>query len=140
MGRGLLEEFFLTDCHAVSNPREAALDSEFLSICTHYASEQATRFNTQVKVYDVSSYIQRLSLFLRGKLFINVEGLAEERKQRQPRSADENGEDEAAGAGGEGEMTGEENGDGEEDQTLGWAELGALVAGFAQATPSLDCL
>lgn len=132
IGRG--DELF----EQVSNPREAALDSEFLAICSQFAAEQANRLSTQMRTYDVPSYIHRLGLFLRGKLTINDAGLAEgpdedetalRRNRERRRGDEENGEAEE----------GEEDID-DDAQLLRWPELGALVAGFAQSTPSLDCL
>lgn len=125
-------------CDVVSNPREAALDSEFLAICSQFAAEQANRLSTQMRTYDVPSYIHRLGLFLRGKLTINDAGLAEgpdedeaalRRNRERRRGDEENGEAEE----------GEEDVD-DDAQLLRWPELGALVVGFAQSTPSLDCL
>ncbi len=91
-----------------------------------------------MRTYDVPSYIHRLGLFLRGKLTINDAGLAEgpdedeaalRRNRERRRGDEENGEAEE----------GEEDVD-DDAQLLRWSELGALVAGFAQSTPSLDCL
>jgi ribosomal protein L12E/L44/L45/RPP1/RPP2 len=131
-------------CLPVSNPREAALDSEFLAICSRYAAEQANRLSTQMKSYDVTSYTNRLSLFLRGKLTVNADGLVEGpadaegevalKRGGKKRQRREEGEEE------EEEEEEEEDNEVDDDQPLRWAELGALVAGFAQSTPSLDCL
>jgi hypothetical protein len=142
----VLSAFLHTHTHThthtpVSNPREAALDSEFLAMCSQYAAEQANRLSTQMKTYDVPTYIHRLSLFLRGKLVVNNAGLAEAidedeatlKRAGKRRRTEENGDEE-----GEEEEHAEDIDD--DAQTLRWPELGALVAGFAQSTPSLDCL
>lgn len=98
-------------------------------MCSRYASEQANRLSTQMKTYDVPSYVHRLSLFLRGKLAINAQGVAgiqgEKGKAKQ-------GDEDVEQAEEEEEET--------IDEPLRWGELSALVAGFAQSTPSLDCL